>query len=162
MDIKTYNRLVVRICTSLDFMGGLALTAMFMLIAAHVVLRMVGRPIIVTHELVQLLMVSSVGLTIANCALRDAHPSLGMLVNRMPPSLRTVIAIAVNILVLGFTLVASWRMLQHGLGFIASRHVGMVSQIPFYPFAFILSLGFLIYAMVAVNNILQIVGGGKE
>ena len=161
--MNAYNKLVARICASLDFIGGFALTAMFALIALNVILRAIGHPIVSTHEWIQFLMVSAVGLTIANCALHNGHVSIGMFVDKLPSRCRTALAIVINIFILGFTLLSSWRMLQHGLGFIASRQVGMVSRVPFYPFSFVVSLGFFIYALVVVNNILQVVGaGGKK
>ena len=160
--MKKFNKWVTNVCVALDSIGGIVLAAIMALITVNVLLRMTGNPITGTIEWAQFLLSASVGLTIALCGLRGDHIAVNILVDKLPPKGRRVMDILINIIVLVFAVLVAWVLYGHAESMIKSGLVGMVTRVPFYPFVFLISFGFLLYAFVALNNILQIFSNDNE
>ena len=157
-----FKKLVTWVCDAMDSIGGFAMAAIMILITGNVLLRMTGNPINGTVEWVQFLQATSIGLTIAFCGLQGEHITINLFVDKLPRKARFVIDIFVNILILVFVLLTAWVMVGSGVSMRDSGHVGMVTRIPFYPFIYIIAFGFLIYAFVAINNIIQAFAKGGD
>ena len=160
--MKGFNKWITSVCNALDSIGGLVLAAIMALITANVLLRMTGNPIGGTVEWVQFLLSASVGLTIALCGLKGDHIAVNILVDRLPPKARRVMDVLVNVVVLVFAVLVAWVQFENARSMIRSGQVGMVTRVPFYPFVFVIAFGFLLYAFVALNNILQILNNSNE
>lgn len=153
--MNMFKKVVTKVCDYLDTVGGIALAAIMILITLNVITRIFGKPIKGTVEWVQFLLSASIGLTIAYCALQEAHITVGILVDRLPRKARLIIETFVNVLVMAFALLASRMLLLNGFAMRDRGQLGMVTRLPYYPFIYITAFGFLVYAFVALVKIFQ-------
>ena len=160
--MEKVGRLIGKVCNALDIVGRWALFALMTLISVNIVLRIIGIPYTGTHEWIQFLLATAVGFTIANCAMQKRHVVVSILSDKFPPRIQAICDIFANLLVLAFVSVAGYMTVLHGLSSRASNLVGMVSKVPFYPFMFIVALGFFAYTIVAIYNIMEAVKQSTE
>lgn len=151
-----YHRYVKKVLRKLDLLGGLSLTGMMCVIAINVILRKLDITFGGASEYVQFLMAMCIGFSIADCAARNGHVEITMFVDKLPSIPRKFFELFSCLLTLIFVAAASYFLIIYGIGYIKSGTVGMVSKVPFYPFAWVCSLGFLLYALVAIDEILRI------
>ena len=160
--MDSFNKLITKVSCFLDTIGGYALAAVMVLISCNVLLRMTGNPINGTVEWVQYLQAICIGLTISFCGLQGEHITVNLFVDKLPKKARFVIDIFVHVLTLFFVLLTAWVLTGNGLYMREAGQVGMVTRIPNYPFIFVIAFGFLVYAFVAINNIIQAFGKGGD
>lgn len=146
--MESFVRLIEKLSRNLDRAAGWALVAIMLLVVGNVILRLLGHPIEGTYELVCFLASMSIGLALAQCALEDGHLSITFLVDRLPRRLGAIILFcgyAVTVVFLAFT---AWAIGRYATSMVSSGEVGMNTHIPFYPFIYLITLGFLVFCLV--------------
>lgn len=131
--LKKLNDLLIYAFT---FMGGITLTLMMVIACANMIMRLAGRPISATYELVGYLGALTVALPLAYAQLKKSHIGVDILTSRFPQGVRRVISGVGLLLGMLFFVVAAWQVGAYGE---TLRQVGEVSgtmRLPFYPFVF--------------------------
>lgn len=157
--MKAYHQFVEKLVHKLDFLGGLSLAVMMVIITVNVILRKLDITFGGASEFVQFLMAMCIGFSIADCAAKKGHVEISMLVDRLPKIPRKILELLACLITLVFVAAACYFLITYGIGYIKSGTVGMVSKVPFYPFAWVCSLGFLMYVLVVIDDIIGIICG---
>ena len=143
----------------LDFLGGMSLALMMIIITLNVILRKLDISFGGASEYVQFLLAACIGLSIANCAAKRGHIEISMFVDKMSRGKRIFFEILANAITLAFLAASSYFLVLYGIGYIKAGTVGMISRVPLYPFTWIVALGFAIYCFVAVDYVLHVIKG---
>jgi TRAP-type C4-dicarboxylate transport system permease small subunit len=92
--------------------SALLIAAIFTILAANVILRSLGRPLLWADEMAVLLMACAAFLGAAVALARGQHMAVTLLLDRLPLPLRSWVLIGVDLIVLGFFLILAylcWR-----------------------------------------------------
>lgn len=145
--------------SALAAVGGCALVLLMLLTLADVVLRLFGRPIPGTYELVALGGSIAVGLSIAFTSWARGHIYVDSFVDRLPARARAALNIATRLLGLILFLLIGWNLVRYGIDLLRSGEVTPTLRLPFYPVVFGLSVGCFVQCLVAVAEVVVIVRG---
>jgi TRAP-type C4-dicarboxylate transport system, small permease component len=154
--VKIFNTVITKITSSLDYIAGLLLAALMAMIAINVVGRIFNMPIPGVSEWIPFLLATSVGLSIAYCALQNGHIAMGFLVDKLPKVPKLVVEVIIQLIIIVFISMATYTLWQYGFSTKANFTVGMVTRVPIYPFVFIIAFGFSMYVLAAVNGLFQL------
>jgi TRAP-type C4-dicarboxylate transport system permease small subunit len=133
--MKRFSDLVTGLSRLLDQAAGFFLVVTMVLIVVNVLLRAIFEtPVFGAYEYVGLLTALVIGLALAYCGVQNAHMA--------------VISILINLVSMCFLAVSAWYV---GLYAGSMKDTGLVSsttQIPTYPFVYLIALGLLVYSLV--------------
>ena len=147
--MKRFSGLVTGLSRILDQAAGFFLVATMVLIVANILLRVIFKmPVFGAYEYVGLLTALVIGLSIAYCGVQNAHIDISLMVDWLPARLRAVLSALINLISMCFLAVSAWYV---GLYAGSMKDTGLVSsttQIPTYPFVYLITLGLLVYCLV--------------
>jgi TRAP-type C4-dicarboxylate transport system permease small subunit len=147
--MKRFSDLVTGLSRLLDQAAGFFLVVTMVLIVVNVLLRAIFEtPVFGAYEYVGLLTALVIGLALAYCGVQNAHIAVSLLTERLPARLQAVISILINLVSMCFLAVSAWYV---GLYAGSMKDTGLVSsttQIPTYPFVYLIALGLLVYSLV--------------
>lgn len=149
------QRFVTRLSQYLDWAAGWALVATMLLVVGNILLRLFGRPIEGTYEWVGFLTATAIGLALAYCAVQQGHIAVTFLVDKLPPRLQAVIDLITGLLAVAFLVLAFLESVVYGTSMAISGEVALTTQIPFYPFIYLIALGLLVFALVVLVGLLE-------
>lgn len=146
-------------------LGLIALAGMMFLITVDVTLRKtLDMPILGSYEIVQYLMVITIGFGMAYCGLRREHINVDLVISRLPRLARGIVGCVTGFLSLAVSIIVVWQAYVY-IPQLQSGHVlSPVLLIPMYPFVGIAAFGFTLYALVLLihfGEFLSEVLGGK-
>jgi TRAP-type C4-dicarboxylate transport system permease small subunit len=134
--------------------AGVFLAAMILLSCGNIFLRLVWMPIKGTYELLGFFSALVAGLAVGYAQLKHAHTAVDILTSRYPKGIRkTVTAIKYIICCIFFT-TGGWQVCVWASTLRASGEVTETLRIPYYPFTFILGIGFFLLALAAFAQFL--------
>ena len=149
--MKKFSKIIYKISQVLDRAAGFCCFAMMVLVACNVVGRKVFNfPLTGTIELVQILFALTVGLALANCAVKGGHITIDFVADYFPEQIQkiarfiTVTITIVTVTVSGWMLVGYADTLRE-----TGRYTGSL-KIAYYPFVYLIAIGFFIYALVEI------------
>lgn len=162
--MKRFKTIVFKASRYVDILAGFILVGIAILIVANIVLRRVANSSILgTYEMVGYLTAAAIGLSIAYCAVQGGHISANFLVERLPRPVQRIISISVDLASFVFLSLASWYLTRYATVIALSGRVSPTIRFPFYPFIYLVALGFLALALVTLVRLAEsLVGGGKE
>lgn len=161
--MKTIATITNRFGELLDRLAGLILASVMLLVVANILLRsLFKRPILGTYELVGYCTAAAIGLSLAFCAAQGGHIAVGILVDRLPARMRTLIELCLNLPILGFLGLAAYQLFCHGKRVIASGEVSPTTELPFYPFIFLVAIGFLALTLVFMMRTATLLGREEQ
>ncbi|NLZ28166.1 MAG: TRAP transporter small permease [Firmicutes bacterium] len=162
--MKRFKTIVFEASRYVDILAGFILVGIAILIVANIILRRVASSSILgTYEMVGYLTAAAIGLSIAYCAVQRGHISANFLIERLPRSVQRIINISVDTVSLIFLGLASWYLTRYATGIALSGCVSPTIRFPFYPFIYLVALGFLVLALVTLVRLAEsLAGGGKE
>ena len=140
----------------LSLIAGAALVFLMLLTIADVVLRILGRPIVGTYELVGLAGALAVGLSLPLTSWVRGHIYVDSFVARLPRLPRAVLNIATRLLVLALFLLLGWNLIRYALDLRLAGEVTPTLRVPFFPVALGVGLSCLIECLVMVADIVKI------
>jgi TRAP-type C4-dicarboxylate transport system permease small subunit len=160
--ITAWYRFVMRLTIWFGALAGVGLGALIVLTTLDVFLRAAFKaPIIGSVELSEVLIVFIALSWIAYTQAVKGHVSVELLVDHFPPKAKTGVNIAGCILGLSFAGLVVWCTVRQMVSILGQGRTTFLLHIPReIPLAFI-CLGFLLYALVTINSILQDLGIGK-
>ena len=161
--MQILETLIKRISRLLDFTAGLILAVTAALIVANILARaLLNTPILGTYEMVGFFTAGAVGLALARCALENSHIAVEFIMDRFPQPLQKVVQLVTGIPVIGFIIFTAYNLFLYGARIAESGEVSATTQMAFYPFIYMVALGFLALSLVLVLKLLQLFMGGEQ
>jgi TRAP-type C4-dicarboxylate transport system permease small subunit len=154
--MKSFLAAVKGASSALAAVAGAALAALMLLTIADVVLRILGRPIVGTYELVGLGGAIAIGLSLPLTSWVRGHIYVDSFVAKLPRTPRAILNIATRLLVLGLFLVIGWNLIRYALDLRSAGEVTPTLRVPFFPVALGVGLSCLIECLVMVADIVKI------
>ncbi len=154
--MKRFSDLVTGLSRLLDQAAGFFLVATIVLIVLNILLRAVFKtPIFGAYEYVGLLTALVIGLAIAYCGVQNAHIAVTLVTERLPARLQTLISIFINLISMCFLAVCAWYVGLYAGSMKDSGLVSPTTQIPTYPFVYLIALGLLVYSLVLLVRTIE-------
>jgi len=133
----------------LNNIGLVALVGMMFLITVDVSLRKIlNMPILGSYEVVQYMMVVTIGFGMAYCGLHRGHINVDLVIDRLPRRARTIMGCITGFLSLAVSIIVVWQAFVYVLQLKQGLKISPVLLIPVYPFAGIVAFGLALYAIV--------------
>lgn len=148
--------------TVLSAVAGAALAILMLLTVADVVLRIFGRPIVGTYELVAVGGAVAIGLSLPVTSWVRGHIYVDSFVARLPRVPRTILAIATRLLVLGLFFLIGWNLIKYAGTLRAAGEVTPTLRVPFYPVVIGVGVSCLVECVVMVADIVKVLRGDHE
>jgi TRAP-type C4-dicarboxylate transport system permease small subunit len=148
--------------SALAAVAGAALTCLMLLTIADVVLRLLGRPIVGTYELVALGGAVAVGLSLPLTSWVRGHIYVDSFVARLPRVPRAVLAIATRLLVLALFFLLGWNLIKYALDLRSAGEVTPTLRVPFFPVILGVGASCLVECLVMVADIVKILRNQDE
>lgn len=147
--MKYFSRLVTGLSRVLDQAAGFFLVATMVLIVVNIMMRVVFKsPVFGAYEYVGLLTALVIGLSLAYCGVQNAHIDISIVVGWLPARLQAFISAIINLVSVCFLGVSSWYVAIYAGSMKNSGLVSSTTQMPTYPFAYLIALGLLAYCLV--------------
>jgi len=147
----------------MDRIAGLCLVSVMVLVVANILLRTIfNRPILGIIEYVGFLTAATIGLSLAFCAVQNAHIAVSFVVERFPARMRATIDVLVNTLACGFWGLTAWQLWVYAGSLAASGVVSSTAQVPYYPFVYLVSVGLFALSMVLLAQLVDSVKRAVE
>ena len=154
--MKGFLAAVRGVSSALAAVAGGSLTFLMLLTIADVVLRMLGRPIVGTYELVALGGAIAIGLSLPLTSWVRGHIYVDSFVARLPRVPRAVLNVATRLLVLALVFLLGWNLLKYALDLRSAGEVTPTLRVPFFPVAFGMGLACLLECLVTIADIVKI------
>lgn len=154
--MKGFSGFVVKLSSLMDKLAGFFLVASVLLIVVNIILRVVFKsPFLGTYELVSLFSASLIGLSLAQCAVKNGHIAVTILVDKLPKILHDLIDGVMTLISLCFWSLAAWHVINYGISLRATGVVSSTTQIPFYPVVFLIAFGLVVLCLVLAMNLTE-------
>jgi TRAP-type C4-dicarboxylate transport system permease small subunit len=154
--------IVERISKALQVVAGIALTFIIILTDADVFLRLLGRPIIGTYEIVSLSGAVVIGFAIPMTSWLRGHIYVDFLYQKLSRILQNGLNIITRLIGIGAFGMIGWNLFLLGLDLYTSGEVSLTRHLPFYPVAFGLGACCFMQCVVLITDIFKIIGGTYE
>lgn len=154
--MKKLETFITKASQLLDNAAGWGIVATMLLVVINILLRTIANsPIQGVYEVVGFLSAVVIAFGLAWCAVQKAHIAIEFIVEKLPQKAQKVISLVSGFMVMLLLLFISYRVFHHGFKVIASGEVSASAQIPFYPFIFMVALGFLLLFLVEFVNVMK-------
>ncbi|MDY6826827.1 MAG: TRAP transporter small permease [Bacillota bacterium] len=161
--MQIFETLVVKISRGLDFLAGLILAATALLVVTNILGRtLINHSILGTYEMVGFLTAAVVGLAMARCAVEKGHITVTFILERFSPIVQRVVEIIVGIPAFFFFLFASYHLFLYGRLMAISGEVAPTTQLIFYPFVYLVAIGFVVLALTVLLQVIKLIIGGER
>jgi TRAP-type C4-dicarboxylate transport system permease small subunit len=140
----------------LAVIAGAALLFLMLLTIADVGLRILGRPIVGTYELVGLAGALAIGLSLPLTSWVRGHIYVDSFVARLPRLPRAILNVATRLLVLALFLLIGWNLIRYAMDLRSAGEVTPTLRVPFFPIPLAVGLSCLIECLVMVADIVKI------
>lgn len=157
------EKMIVKVSYGLDSLAGLILAATALLVVANILGRtLLQRSILGTYEMVGFLTAAVVGLALARCAVENSHIAIDFILDRLPVRLQRLVDSVFGIPVFLFLILTTYNLFVYGARIALSGEVSPTTKLIFYPFIYLVALGFLALALTVLLKLLQSVLGGEQ
>ena len=137
--------------------GAACLAGMVLLTITDVLSRQLfNQPIFGTVELVSFLAVLTVAMTLPKAHAERSHIGVELLMRRMPRRVREVTRLCTDLAGLALYAVVTWRMAALGFSLRASGETSLNLGLPEYMIVFCLAVGFLVFALAILRDVLAL------
>ncbi len=161
--MQLFETVVIRVSRGLDFIAGIILAATALLVVANILGRvLLGQSILGTYEMVGYFTAGAVGLALARCALENSHIAVEFIVEKLPPGMQKAIELIVSLPAFAFLLFLTFNLIAYGYGIAESGEVSSTIRLAYYPFIYLVGIGFFMLAMVALLKMLKLITGGEK
>lgn len=158
--MKKLASLVKGLCSGLDKLAGLCIFSVMLLIVANIILRtLFNRPILGTYEWVGFLTALGVAFALAHCAFQDGHIAISFIVEYFNSKIQAILAVVVHAVSFVLWIGAAWALAKFGYAMKVKGLIAPSSEIPVYPFIYLIAIGLIGLALVLMFKVLVT---GKE
>jgi len=160
---KSTSGIIKKIFSITDTLAGVCLFSVMALVLANIIMRNVFKlPITGTIEIVGLLIVTGLGLALANCELADSNIGLDIEIKWFSRTVAKIIEAASYLLSLVFWAVVVWRIFIYAHTTYVNGRVTSTAMLPLYPFIFILGFNVFCLCVVLAYKLVRTVKGAPE
>jgi TRAP-type C4-dicarboxylate transport system permease small subunit len=159
--MKSFLDAVKGASSALAAVAGAALGLLMLLTIADVVLRILGRPIVGTYELVGLGGAVAIGLSLPLTSWVRGHIYVDSFVARLPRLPRAILSVATRLLVLALFLLIGWNLIKYALDLRAAGEVTPTLRVPFFPVTLGVGAACLVECLVMVSDIVKILSSNE-
>jgi TRAP-type C4-dicarboxylate transport system permease small subunit len=136
--------------TGFNAIAAAAIVIMMLLTCADVILRLFGRPILGTYELVGFLGTVVIAFALAYTSIEHGHIAVEILMERFPAKVQSTVEGFNNLIGAGLFLLLAWQSSVYALDLKASGEVSLTLAIPTYPFVYGIAAGCALLTLVLV------------
>ena len=142
--------------------GGAALLALTLLATANVALRIFRVPVSGTYEIVSFLGAIVTAGALGYTQKRRDHIIVDILSEKFPASLKRGIEGVSHALMLGLFSVVAWQTFVYGDRLRRTGELSETLKVAYYPFVYLVSLGFAVLALTILLDLLELVWKKEE
>jgi TRAP-type C4-dicarboxylate transport system permease small subunit len=153
---------VVTIDKSLYVISGIVLASMILLTFLDVILRNLGHPITGSMELIQYGGSIVFGFSIPYGTLLGAQIIVDILTEKLSPGKRRTIKIVTRCIGILLFLFVAYNFFIYGIDVRRSGERTASFKVPYYPFAFALSVSFLLQSFTVLRDLVKTVKGADN
>jgi TRAP-type C4-dicarboxylate transport system permease small subunit len=146
---------VTRLCNGMSAIAGVVLLAMTAITLADVIMRLFGRPVPGTYEVVAFMGVAVTGFALPRASLKKTHVYVDILVDKLSGTPHKVLRVITRVLVCAMFLVTAWYFILMGKSFVDTRSVTMTLRLPFYPVVFGMTLSCIAQCLVSIYEMFE-------
>ncbi len=158
--MPAFKKTVEKISQTLDIIAGWCLVAAVALIVGNIILReLFSSPFIGTYEFVGYIVSIVIAFSLAYCASKDGHIAVGFILDRFPEGVRKVINTVIHALSFLFLSLLTWSVARHASRMAISGEVSSTTEIPYYPFIFLVSFGLLVLTLILFIKLIASIKG---
>jgi TRAP-type C4-dicarboxylate transport system permease small subunit len=154
--MKSFLAAVKGASSALAAVAGAALALLMLLTIADVGLRILGRPIVGTYELVGLGGAIAIGFSLPLTSWVRGHIYVDSFASRLPRLPRAILNIATRLLVFALFLLIGWNLVKYGLDLRRAGEVTPTLRVPFFPVAIGVGGACLLECLVLIADIVKI------
>jgi TRAP-type C4-dicarboxylate transport system permease small subunit len=162
--MKFLEALNAYINKALVVLGGIAILALMTLATGNVVLRTFHLPFRGTYEIVSFLGAVVIAFALGFTQKAKSNIVVDILSEKFPSALASVLDKLANIVIMVFFLIVAWQVYVYGMKIYESHEVSETLKVIFYPFVFMVSLGFAALSFTGFVDLLKALVGreGQE
>ncbi len=158
----TLGLVIEKVSRFMQVVSGVALTCIMLLTVADVGLRIIGRPIIGTYELVGLGGATVIGFAMPITSWVRGHIFVDVFYQKCPPWARNGLNVLTRLVAIALFVLIGWNLMRMGADLHEAGEVTLTRRLPFYPVAYGLGTCCFIQCLVLVCDIFKIAGGKYE
>ena len=148
------KKFTLKVATIFDYASRIVCFVLMLLIFVNVVMRAVNMPIRGTIEFVEFFNAMTIGLALAYCGARGGHIFVTFLYEKFKGKLQLIVDIVIDLISLAFLSLSSYRLFIYGATMQSQGQVSMTTMTPYYPFVYVVSIGFIAYCLVLLGDII--------
>ena len=154
--------IVFRLSKWTNGIGGFILPVMMLITVIDVSLRIFGKPLVGTYELVAYTGALVVAFSIPFTSWARGHIYVDFFIQKLSPPFQRALNTATRILSIALFLLAGWNLIKYAMDLARSGEVSPTLQMPFYPVVFAVGIACLIQCLVLLADIVKIFEGNYE
>ena len=155
--MKSFFRVIERMCHAMDWVGGVVLVFMMLLTCADVIMRYLGRPVLGTYELVSLAGAIVIGCAMPHTSWNGIHVTVDMLLVKMEKGRQNVLHIITRIIGFLLFMTIGVNLIDVGTTLIKTGESTLTLALPLYPFVYLLGLCCFAQALVSLSQIFRLI-----
>jgi TRAP-type C4-dicarboxylate transport system permease small subunit len=135
--------------------GGVALLALTLLATMNVALRIFQVPVSGTYEVVSFLGAIVTAGALGYTQKRKDHIVVDILSDKFPSKVKGVLDRVNYVLIFVFFVIVSWQTFVYGKRLLLTGELSETLKIPYYPFVFLVSVGFAVLALTIILDLIE-------
>jgi TRAP-type C4-dicarboxylate transport system permease small subunit len=161
--MKILDTIIEKLAVLFQRFGSWVLVLMMFLTAGDVFLRnMFNKSILGTFEITECMMVLMVASGLAYVSVAKSQIRVEVLFSRLPQRVQNIFTIITDFLSFGLCSLLSWRAFVNFKGeYVSDTRMGVL-LIPTSPFIAVVALGWLLLALVLLNDYVKLIRGLKK
>jgi TRAP-type C4-dicarboxylate transport system permease small subunit len=153
---------VFRLSKWTNGVGGVVLPIMMIITVTDVFLRLFGKPIVGTYELVAYTGALVVAFSIPYTSWARGHIYVDFFVQKLSPGVQKFFHTVTRVMGIVLFFLAAWNLGKFGMDLARSGEVSPTLQLPFYPIVYAVGVSCLVQCLVLAADIVKIVEGKYE
>lgn len=137
------------------YIGKVALFGAMAVVVTNIILRTFWRPLPGTVEITEMFGAVLLAMGIAYCALSDGHISVDVLFNKLSSKSRAIVELITNFISFVFLTALAGQTLVYATSLLTRGATTSHLTIPTYPIGYLVSLGFIMLALVLFLRFIQ-------
>lgn len=156
--MKKFENLIFKLSKYSNIIAAGAIVITMLLIVANIILRRVFKlPIEGTYDYVGYLTAIAIALSLAYCGVVKGHIAIGFFTEKISEKKQKILGIIVKSISMLFLLFSSWHVIQYGNRTMASGQVSTTTQMPVYPFIYIIAIGLVLLSLVIFVHLINLI-----
>jgi TRAP-type C4-dicarboxylate transport system permease small subunit len=139
----------------LNWVAAGALAAMMLLVGVNVLLRLFGRPIWGSFEIVGFLGAVLISFALLYTTITQSHVAVDIVMSRLPQRAQAVIGRITTFLSFGVFVVIAWQSARFGMNLWQSGQVSSTLRLPLHPLLFGIAFAFAIASVVLLVDFIN-------